>query len=61
MERFHLLIVLSCWGALVLGIGTIAKDRPIDVVRVSAVYAVPVVATFEPWELTCHGGEQVVK
>ena len=56
------LIVLCCRGDLVLGVRcSIAEHGSVDGFGVSAVLAVPAVATSEPWQLAGHGGEQVVE
>lgn len=56
------LIVLCCRGDLILGVGrSIADDGSIDGFGVCAIGTVPAVATFEPWQLTGHGGKQVIE
>lgn len=60
--KTDLLVILCCWGDLVLGVrGTIAQDRAIDGLGVGAVEAVPGVATVQPRQFAGHGGEQVVE
>lgn len=59
---YHLLVVLCRWGEFVLGIRcVIANDGAVDVIRIGAVLTVPLVVTFEPRQLSGHGGVQVVE
>lgn len=61
-SEYHSLIVFCCRRDLVLGVRrSIAEEGSVDGFGVGAVVTVPAVATFEPWQLTGHGGEQVVE